>query len=311
MRFLSCIVLLFLFSACATTEPGPKAPVARSPRLANLQRAATLPWADDGQCVVHEASNEWPVLVERCFHALDHDKVRFRDPTGRCAVASAGAAAMGLGVCILVAPEIVVGAVIITSAVVVAVVIKEELDEYARRRRASPEAEASREPARPRPETKPATQDPVTEPRPGPEGSPSGQDWFPPAPPESAEQDRRPECAPRPVPHLGGDALHNTCADRVPQNDARGFDVLVNGKRFDALQLRARVLWEVKTDNFDTYPPELQEIVIAKQVKELRRERDLARACGFNFWVGVRSAEHRAALRDADRSLDIVVMDWC
>jgi hypothetical protein len=193
----------------------------------------------------------------------------------------------------------------------VAIVIKEELDAHERRRRDNPEAEASREDARPRPETEPATQEPLAKPRPGPEGSSSGKDWFPPGPPESAEQERRPECATRPVPHLGGDALHNTCADRVPQNDARGFDALVNGKRFDALQLGQRVLWEVKTDNFDTYPPELQEIVIAKQVKELRRERGLARACGFNFWVGVRHAEHRAALRDADRSLDIVVMDWC
>ena len=32
------------------------------------------------------------LLAERCFYALDHDRVRFRDITGRCAVASAGAA---------------------------------------------------------------------------------------------------------------------------------------------------------------------------------------------------------------------------
>ncbi|TQF17252.1 hypothetical protein FJV41_04200 [Myxococcus llanfairpwllgwyngyllgogerychwyrndrobwllllantysiliogogogochensis] len=29
-------------------------------------------------------------MAERCFHALDHDRLRFNDPTGRCAVASAG-----------------------------------------------------------------------------------------------------------------------------------------------------------------------------------------------------------------------------
>ncbi len=28
-------------------------------------------------------------MAERCYHALDHDRVRFNDPTGRCAVASA------------------------------------------------------------------------------------------------------------------------------------------------------------------------------------------------------------------------------
>ncbi len=142
MLLRTCIVLLLLLSACATTAPSPKEPVALYPRVANLQRAAALPWADGGRCVVQEASNEWAVLVEKCFRALDHERIRFHDPTGRCAVASAGAAAMGLGVCILVAPEIVIGAVIITGAVVVAVAIKEELEAYERRssrERAGPE----------------------------------------------------------------------------------------------------------------------------------------------------------------------------
>ena len=57
-----------------------------------------LPWTDGGRCVVQEASQSWPVLVEQCFHALDHDRLEYHDPTGRCAVASAGAAAVGLGV---------------------------------------------------------------------------------------------------------------------------------------------------------------------------------------------------------------------
>jgi hypothetical protein len=113
------------------------------------------------------------------------------------------------------------------------------------------------------------------------------------------------------VPHLGGDALHNKCADRVPQNGFPGSDVLVNGKNFDALQLRARVLWEVKTDNFDTYSVYLQRTVPDRQVRELRRERDLARACGFDFRVGVRSPAHKTALERLDGTLEIVVMDWC
>jgi hypothetical protein len=155
--------LLLLFSACATTEPGQGEPVAPDPRIANLQRAATLPWADDGHCVVREASNEWPVLAERCYPALDHDRVKFHDVTGRCAVASAGAAAVGVGLCILAAPEIIVGAIIITGVVVVAVAIKEEMAAYERR--------ASRERARPetqaRPSTKPNNQrDPKSNPEP-------------------------------------------------------------------------------------------------------------------------------------------------
>jgi hypothetical protein len=95
-RTCSAPLLLLLLSACATMEPSPgelEDPSPPSPRLANLQRAAQYPWTDDGQCVVREASNEWPLLAERCFHALDRDRVRFRDVTKRCAVAYAGAAA--------------------------------------------------------------------------------------------------------------------------------------------------------------------------------------------------------------------------
>jgi hypothetical protein len=42
-------------------------------------------------------------------------------------------------------------------------------------------------------------------------------------------------------------------------------------------------------------------------------ERDLARACGFEFRIGVRSATHKAALERAYRDLEglIVLMDWC
>ena len=98
MRLRTCFALLLFLSACTTTPPGPREPAGQDPRLANLQRAATLPWTDEGRCAVQEASEPWPVLAERCFHALDHDRIEFHDTTGRCAVASAGAAAVGLGV---------------------------------------------------------------------------------------------------------------------------------------------------------------------------------------------------------------------
>jgi len=130
MLLRTSVALLLLLSACATIEPSPKEPAARNPRVANLQRAATLPWKDGGRCVVREASQPWPVLAERCFYALDHDRVRFNDRAGRCAVASAGTAALGIGLCVLAAPEIVVGAVIVVGVVVVGVAIKESLDAY-------------------------------------------------------------------------------------------------------------------------------------------------------------------------------------
>ncbi len=304
MRLRARITLLFLVTACATPAPGRDAPAVRNRRVANLQRAATLPWRDGGQCVVREAAGPWPVVAERCFHALDTEKVRFHDRTGRCTVASAEAAAMGLGICILAAPEILVGAVILMGAVVVGVAIKEALDAYALR-------DGSAEDGGRIPQATPAAPDSLAERKPRPE--PSGQDWLPPVPPRSEDRTRSLDCTPQPVPHLGGDALHNRCADRVPQNDFPGSDVLVNGKRFDALQLRLRVLWEVKTDNFDTYRAALRRIVIENQVEELQRERALAQACGFDFRIGVRSAAHKAALALQDPNLTsiIIVMDWC
>ena len=139
MHFRAFITLLLYVSACATSAPSPEKPVDRDPRLANLQRAAALPWTDGGQCAVREASQPWPVLAERCYQALEHDRVEFHDLTGRCAVASAGAVAVGFGVCVLAAPEILVGAVVVTGVVVVGFVINEALDAY-ELRRGSPEA---------------------------------------------------------------------------------------------------------------------------------------------------------------------------
>jgi hypothetical protein len=111
----------------------------------------------------------------------------------------------------------------------------------------------------------------------------------------------------------GGNKLHNKCADGIPFNAYRGANALVNGKAFDGLQVVAGVLWEVKTDNFDTYPLELQDIVIKKNVRDFLTERELARACGFDFRVGVRSAAHKTAMKYAAPMLEdfIVVMDWC
>ncbi|RKG93094.1 DUF6310 domain-containing protein [Corallococcus terminator] len=310
MHFRPFLVLLLLSVACATTESRSRPPAVRTVRLGNLQRAAALPWTDDGRCVVQEASQPWPGVVERCFHALDTRRIRFRDTARRCSVASADAATleMMVGVCLLTQPELVVGAVVVIGLVVVAVAIHEEIEAY-ELRHSFPE-EGSLEDAEP--EAMPVAQESGTQRKPVPDPSPAGQDLFPPGPPRDSDpRERRPECAPQPVPHLGGDALHNMCADRVPLNGFPGFDVLVNGKRFDALQSRVRVLWEIKTDNFETYPSDLREIVLRKQARELRRERELAEACGFDFRIGVRSAAHEKALRDQDPTFKIVVIDWC
>jgi len=113
------------------------------------------------------------------------------------------------------------------------------------------------------------------------------------------------------VPHRGGNDPHNDCADLIPQNSFPGWDVLVNDKQFDALVLVTRTLWDVKTDNFDIHSPHSQKFFIKVKLPELRREARLARECGYEFIVGVRSEEHRIALERADGSLKVVVMDWC
>nr|WP_128798527.1 DUF6310 domain-containing protein [Corallococcus coralloides] len=306
MRLRACAALLLVLTACAATPPSPGRPTARPPRIANLQRAAALPWTDGGRCVVREASQPWPVLAEQCYQFLDHERIEFHDTTGRCAVASAGAAAVGVGFCVLAAPEIVVGAVIVIGVVVVAVAIKEALEAYEFRHLYPEEAAASRG-------TKGAPRETVAKRRPKLEPEPAGRDWQPPVPPVPVGRSRRDNCEPIPVNHRGGNDPHNKCADKIPSNSFPGWDVFVNGKHFDALQLTTRVLWEVKTDNFDTFSDFLQGQVIRDQVPEMRIERDLARACGFDFRVGVRSEEHKEALEEAAPDLkgSIVVMDWC
>jgi hypothetical protein len=306
MRLHACITLLLVLSACATSAPVPRTPTVRNPRLVNLQRASALPWTDGGQCVVQEATQSWPVLIERCFRVIDHDRLEFHDLTGRCTVASMGAAAVGLGMCVLVAPEVIAGAVIVTGVVVVGFAIQEALEAYELSREQSgvrPEPET-----RPESETRPVPMEPSPKPRSKPE--PKGPDFPPPGPTESLEQKRR-RCEPIPTVHRGGDDAHNRCADNIPSNNFPGRDVFVNGKNFDALQFASRTLWEVKTDDFDKHSRRSQQFFIEMKLPEIQRERRLAEECGYKFVVGVLSEAHQVALERADRSLNVVVMDWC
>ena len=300
MRFRACIALLLFLSACATPAPSPTARVAQNPRLANLERAAELPWADDGRCAVREASQPWPVLVERCYRALDHDRLEFHDPSGRCAVASADAAAVGLGFCVLAAPEIAVGAVMVLGVVVVGVAIKEALDAYELRHASPEEAGTSRG-------TKVSSEAAEAQRKPKLKPEPAGQDWQPPVPPGPVDRTGRASCEPVPVPHAGGDDPHNECADGFPPNRYPGKDVLVGGVRFDALQVGVRVLWEIKTDQFDTYNAFLRGQVVKGQAAKMREERNIALACGYRFIVGVSTEAHRDALEREAPELEIVV----
>jgi hypothetical protein len=133
------IPLLTLVLGCSGNRKHAVASVehGESTRTINLKRAAALPWRDNGHCVVKEASNEWRVVVERCFDALDTSSVRLQDPERVCAVANADAATLGrlVGICILAQPQFVVGAVIVIGVVVVAAEIAKELAERERCRK--------------------------------------------------------------------------------------------------------------------------------------------------------------------------------
>jgi hypothetical protein len=283
--------------------------------IANLRRAAKLPWTDGGRCVVEEAAQPWADLVERCFYALDHERVRFRDTTGRCSVASAGAGAVSVGICVLAAPELAVGAVVVAGVVVVGFAISEALEAYEKRRRPqvrppptrpAPEIQPVPE-ARPVTETKPIPQQPKTKRRPKPE--PTGEDWPPPLPPKPTDRERDRKCEALPVPHAGGNKAHNACADWYPPNRWPGMDARVDGRDFDALQVGVRVLWEIKVEKFDGYSDFLKEITVKKEINEFKAYRDIAVACGYAFKVGVISEAHKAALLEEDDNFDIVVTE--
>ncbi|KFE68667.1 hypothetical protein DB31_7904 [Hyalangium minutum] len=109
------------------------------------------------------------------------------------------------------------------------------------------------------------------------------------------------------MPHAGEDDPHDACADQFPPNRYPGNDVLVGGVRFDALQVGVRVLWEIKTHRFDTYPDFIRRMTIQEQVPLLREERDIAEACGYGFVVGVSTQEHKDALLEQEPLLNIVV----
>ncbi|WP_438503914.1 DUF6310 domain-containing protein [Corallococcus exiguus] len=240
------------------------------------------------------------MLVERCYPALDQDRVQFHDTTGRCTVASADAAPLGLGVCVLAAPEIAVGAVIVLGVVVVGVAIKEELDAYELRHLYPEEAGASRG-------TKAAPREAVAKQKPKLEPEPAGKDWQPPVPPVPVDRTRRASCEPVPVPRASKDGPHNECADRFPPNRYPGMDVSVGGVRFDALQVGAWVLWEIKTHKFESYNIFVQDHEIEDEIKQLTKERDIARACGYEFFVGVSTEAHKLALLRQDSTFKVVV----
>ncbi|WP_341868260.1 DUF6310 domain-containing protein [Corallococcus sicarius] len=189
---------------------------------------------------------------------------------------------------------------IVLGVVVVAVAIKEALDSYELRHSYPEEAGTARG-------TKVASREAEAQRKPKLKPEPAGQDWQPPVPPVPVDRTGHASCEPVPVPHAGEDDPHDECADTFPPNRYPGMDVLVGGVRFDALQVGVRVLWEIKTHRFDTYNEFIRDQEIDKEIEQLRDERRVAQACGYDFVVGVSTEAHRDALLAVDSFLKIVV----
>lgn len=85
------------------------------------------------------------------------------------------------------------------------------------------------------------------------------------------------------------------------------MDVLVDGVSFDALQVGVPVLWEIKTHRFDTYPDFIRKQEIAKELKQLNKQRKAAAACGYDYVVGVSTQAHKDALLQQGPYLSIVI----
>jgi hypothetical protein len=85
------------------------------------------------------------------------------------------------------------------------------------------------------------------------------------------------------------------------------MDVFVGGERFDALQVGVRVLWEIKTHRFNTYPDFIRRREIEKELEQIEKDRSAAEACGYDFIIGVSTQAHKEALLQADQSLNVVV----
>lgn len=86
-----------------------------------------------------------------------------------------------------------------------------------------------------------------------------------------------------------------------------GCDVLVNNKLFDAKV--GNTLYEVKTDDWDTYAAPLQEFALEHHVETARYEYGIAQSCGYDFEFVVGDAELATVLAEAVKPLDVVRLE--
>jgi uncharacterized protein DUF6310 len=87
-------------------------------------------------------------------------------------------------------------------------------------------------------------------------------------------------------PHLGGDPVHDACADFLPPDEIPGCDAKVDGIHFDAVSGGGEVLWEIKTNNLANSNAFVQMMILYALRVELEEEQTSAHACGYSFAFG-------------------------
>jgi len=89
------------------------------------------------------------------------------------------------------------------------------------------------------------------------------------------------------------DAIHDQCADLATQHEMPGFDVCVAGVNFDAISGGHKVLWEVKTENYNNAKKDFIRISTinnwinqATKHLEITKNTCAHRGFSYNFLVG-------------------------
>lgn len=110
--------------------------------------------------------------------------------------------------------------------------------------------------------------------------------------PKTTEEESKPSCQVYPLGyHRGGNPRHDNCADVVPPNYYPGSDIEVSHtslgrKSFDAVD-PVNHLWEVKTEDYSSYPPFLKDVTIQSALLDIAQELPLSIACGYGYTFGV------------------------
>jgi hypothetical protein len=102
--------------------------------------------------------------------------------------------------------------------------------------------------------------------------------------------------------HLGGDQIHNQCADSYPPNEFMGSDACVAGKNFDAISGGRTILWEVKSENYNNNNGFTRNRIIEGWLKDINDDMAVTKVTcahrNFKYYFLVGDARFVAPLKE-------------